>query len=209
MTEKKDSEVIDWMELKSEQEVTHQLLNQKISTEDQNPLNTLMFGVGLPLKTYWQNGNFNACRFEGYSSSFLFWLRLGMLIPHILYTYVTMCTNNGDYMQFFYWWTLWGWSNAIISTILTMLAAWKPEYWHVMAFAWFEASHCLNMAVTFAFWLILMPLFWNKIPAGSATTTEGLFMIIHMTILHATPLLMTSVNVYFTDIKMLPGDWKL
>ena len=54
-----------------------------------------------------------------------------------------------------------------------------------------------------------MPLFWNKIPAGSATTTGGMFMIFHMTILHSTPLLMTSVNVYFTDIKMLSGDWKL
>lgn len=35
------------------------------------------------------------------------------------------------------------------------------------------------------------------------------FMIAHMTILHATPLLMTSVNIYYTDIKLLKADWKL
>lgn len=34
-------------------------------------------------------------------------------------------------------------------------------------------------------------------------------MVVHMTILHATPILMTSLNVYFTDIKLLKADWKL
>ena len=30
-----------------------------------------------------------------------------------------------------------------------------------------------------------------------------------MTILHATPLIMTWVNIYYTDIKLLAADWKL
>lgn len=30
-----------------------------------------------------------------------------------------------------------------------------------------------------------------------------------MTILHATPLMMTWMNIYYTDIKLLSADWKL
>ena len=30
-----------------------------------------------------------------------------------------------------------------------------------------------------------------------------------MTVLHATPLIMTWVNIYYTDIKLLAADWKL
>jgi len=34
-------------------------------------------------------------------------------------------------------------------------------------------------------------------------------MITHMIILHSTPLNMTSLNIYFTDIKMIRKDWTL
>ena len=61
-------------------------------------------------------------------------------------------------MSFFYYWTLWSWCNAIISQILSLLAAKNPEYWHVMAFAWLEVAHNLNLAVTFCFWGILVPM---------------------------------------------------
>ena len=196
------------MELKREQEVTHQLMKDTIKDED-NPLNSLLFGVGQPLKVYWENGNFNQCRFEGYSSNFLFWLRLIILIPHLAYTLILIVTNNADFIQFFYWWTLWGWANGIISQVLSMLAAWKPEYWHVQAYAWLEGAHGLNLAVTFAFWCILLPMMWVSIPAGFPSTNDDYFMILHMSLLHLTPLFMTWVNVYFTDIKMLTADWKI
>lgn len=177
--------------------------------DDNNPLNSLMFGVGQPLKVYWENANFNRCRFDGYSSNFLFWLRLGFFVPHVFWTKFNIDSNNGEYMNFFYYWSSWGWVNAIFAQALTLLAAWKPEYWHVMAFAWTEFSHCLNLGITFAFWLILVPAIWQYIPEGFPSTDEDYFIILHMSIVHLSPLIMIWVNIYFTDIKILSADWKL
>lgn len=150
-------EQIDWLELKKELDVQTDLMNQ-IEKDDKNPLNSLMFGVGLPLKVYWQNGNFNQCRFEGYSSDFLYNVRMAFLVPHLLWHILCFVTNQGEHMNFFYYWTYWSWCNAIISQILTLLAARNPEYWHVISFAWLEVSHCLNLAITFCFWIILTPI---------------------------------------------------
>lgn len=99
--------------------------------------------------------------------------------------------------------------NAIFAQTLSLLAAWKPEYWHVMAFAWMEVSHCLNLAITFAFWFILVPVLWPMIPEGFPSTNFDWLIIVHMTVVHITPLVMIWVNIYFTDIKMLSADWKL
>ena len=35
------------------------------------------------------------------------------------------------------------------------------------------------------------------------------FLIFHMVVIHATPLIMTWVNIYFTDVKIMAADWKL
>lgn len=115
-------------------------------------------------------------------------------------------------MTYFYYYTLWSWCNAIISQILTILASRNPEYWHVMAFAWLEAAHCLNLTVTFCFWVILVPIivyYIHTMPGPSTWDDQAYFTILHWTILHATPLIMTWVNIYFTDIKLLKADWKL
>merc|ERR1719240_583219 len=121
---------------------------------------------------------------------------MGFLVPNLIWS-------------FFNFWTSWGWLNAIFAKILSMLAAWKPDYWHVMAFAWMEFSHCLNLAITFAFWFILVPVLWPQIPEGFPATNTDYFIIAHMVILHITPLVMIWVNIYFTDIKLLSADWKL
>lgn len=170
-----------------------------------------MFGLGQPLKVYWQNGNFNVSRFEGYSSNFLFYMRLSFLVPHLLWHCITIVTNQGEYMNYFYYWTYWSWCIAIISQILTMLAAHRPDYWHVMAFAWLEISHSINLAVTFAFWCILTPMIYQyfKVDQWATLSFMEKFIIIHMIILHATPLMMTWTNIHFTDIKLLSADWKL
>ena len=145
------------MELKREQEACQEAM-KKIGEDETNPLNNLMFGLGQPLKVYWQNGNFNQCRFEGYSPDFLYKMRMWFLVPHLIWHLVTIVTNGGEHMNYFYYWTLWSWTNAIISQILSILAAKNPEYWHVMSFAWLEFSHSLNLAVTFCFWSILTPI---------------------------------------------------
>jgi len=44
---------------------------------------------------------------------------------------------------------------------------------------------------------------------GSTWTTYEYFMLFHMTVLHGTPLAMTWINIYYTDIKILVADWKL
>lgn len=100
--------------------------------------------------------------------------------------------------------------NAIISQILSLLAAKNPEYWHVMAFAWLEVSHSLNLAISFGFWGILVPMAINR-GEGPSRSWEPLsvFIDVHMAILHFTPLLMTFLNIYYTDIKLLSADWKL
>ena len=90
-----------------------------------------------------------------------------------------------------------------------MLAARNPEYWHVTAFAWIEVSHCLNLAITFAFWIILMPILWPTIPEGFPASSYDYFLIVHMAVLHITPITMIWLNIYFTDIKILSADWKL
>lgn len=112
-------------------------------------------------------------------------------------------------MPYFYFWTFWGWYNAGISTILSICAANDPEYWHVMAFSWLELSHCMNLTITPAFWLILMPASASKFPPGFPSTALDYFEIIHMIILHGYPLIMTLINIQITDIKMLKEDWKL
>jgi len=84
-------------------------------------------------------------------------MRMAFLVPHLIWHIVTIFTNQGEQLNYFYYWTLWSWCNAIISQILTMLAAKNPEYYHVMSFGWLEFSHSLNLAVTFCFWMILVP----------------------------------------------------
>ena len=116
---KKDEKVvtedqIDWLELKKEHDACDQAM-KKIQEDGNNPLNSLLFGIGQPLKVYWQNGNFNRCRFEGYSSDFLYKLRMWILVPHLLWHLVTFATNGGEQMNYFYYWTYWSWCNAIIS----------------------------------------------------------------------------------------------
>lgn len=64
------------------------------------------------------------------------------------------------------------------------------------------------------FWCFLVPICIfmgppsNKAASGSASIFTY-FIFWHMVILHATPLLMTSLNIYYTDIKILAADWKL
>ena len=124
---------------------------------------------------------------------------------------VTIATNGGEHMNYFYFWTYWSWTCAIISQIFSLLAAHNPEYWHVTAFAWLQVSHSLNLAVTFCFWVILTPviIIWIRQAAGSTWTPYDYFMIFHMTVLHGTPLIMTWTNIYYTDIKLQIADWKL
>lgn len=207
-TSSRQDQQIDWQMIKAEHEACQQVMD-KIKKEEDSPLNSLFFGMGQPLRVYWQNGNFNVSRFEGFSSDFLYCMRWALLVPHLLWSLVTIVTNNGEHLNNFYFWTMWGWWNAIFSQVLSLLAAKDPEYWHVMAHAWLEVSHSLNLAVTFAFWFILVPQAWAMIPEGFPSSTLEWFMLWHMTILHATPLIMTTVNIYFTDIKLLAADWKL
>ena len=134
---------------------------------------------------------------------------MGCLIPHLLWSTLLVLTNGGEWLNFFYYWTLWGWFVSIIAQVMSLLAAWKPEYWHVTAFAWMEVAHSLNLGVTFAFWIILMPILWPQIPAGFPSSNQDYFVIAHMTILHATPIIMIWLNVHYTDIKLLSADWKL
>lgn len=150
---------MDWEQIQREQQLEKEMM-EKVKKDGDNPLNSLFFGIGQPLHVYWENGNFNQCRFEGYSPEFLSYVRWGLLIPHLLWTVLTMFTNQFQLMPFFYYWTLWGWVNAIFSQILTMLAANNAEYWHVMAYAWLQVSHSLNLAITFGFWVVLMPVLW-------------------------------------------------
>lgn len=138
---------------------------------------------------------------------------MGCLIVHLIWS-LTLFVTNADYMYFFYYWTLWGWWVSIVTQILTLLAAHNPEYWHVTAFAWLQACQGLNFGVTAGFWGVLTPLifmYWPKPDPEhpSVWTWESYFMIVHMTILHATPIIMTTVNIYFSDIKILRADWKL
>jgi hypothetical protein len=135
---------------------------------------------------------------------------MGLLIPHLIWHVVTMFTNGGDYMNYFYLLTYWSWCNAIISQVLSLLAANNPEYWHVMSFAWLEVAHSLNLTVTFCFWTVLGPMIaaW-VISAPDPFAPEVLFGMFHMTVLHATPLLMTWLNIYYTDIKLLSADWPM
>ena len=72
------------------------------------------------------------------------------------------------------------------------------------------------MAVTFCFWLVLIPVSAYQYSdtlhdwyGALSMDPFIIFMIAHMTILHATPLVMTWVNIYYTDIKLLKADWKL
>jgi len=58
---------------------------KKVAEDEKNPLNSLMFGLGQPLKVYWQNGDFNKCRFEGYSSDWLYKMRMWFLVPHLMW----------------------------------------------------------------------------------------------------------------------------
>lgn len=128
-------QAVDWQMIKLEHEACQQVMEQVKKDED-SPLNSLLFGLGQPLRVYWQNGDFTKSRFEGYSSTFLQKMRWAVLIPHLMWCLVTLVTNGGDHLNFFYFWTFWGWWNAIISQILTILAGHNPDYWHVMAYAW-------------------------------------------------------------------------
>lgn len=82
-----------------------------------------------------------------------------------------------------------------------------------MSYAWLEVSHSLNLSVTFGFWAILIPFYMitadGKDQPHSDYPIYDYFIFWHMVILHSTPLIMTSLNVYFTDIKLLSADWKL
>lgn len=192
---------------------------KKLEEDGKSPLDSLLFGFGQPLKVYWMNAKFGISRFEGYSPNFLFYMRLGFLIPYLLYTWLTYYTMNGDLPQYFYLWTYWGWTIGLVSQIFSMLAAHDPEYWHVTAFAWLEVSHSINLAVTFAFWLILMPVYFIfHPPKDEMYETEEqkeyidkyiIFIIVHMSVLHGYPLIVSTFNIYYTDIKLLKVDWKL
>lgn len=54
---------MDWAQLQAEHEACQEAMD-KIKTKDDSPLNSLMFGIGQPLKVYWQNANFKVSRFE-------------------------------------------------------------------------------------------------------------------------------------------------
>ena len=78
---------------------------KQIGEDPRNPLNSLMFGLGQQLKVYWQNGNFNQSRFEGFDLDFLYKMHMWWLVPHLLWKIVQMYTNEGEYMNYFYFWT--------------------------------------------------------------------------------------------------------
>lgn len=82
----------------------------------------------------------------------------------------------------------------------------------MLSFAWLEVAHCLNLTVTFCYWVILVPMivyYIHNFPGPSTWDNQAYFTLVHWTILHATPLIMTWVNIYYTDIKLLSADWKL
>lgn len=131
-------------------------------------------------------------------------------------------------MVFLELWSFWSWFGAIISQILCIMAA-RSHYWHVTAYAMLEISHCINIAVTFCVWCILAPYMGKGISNGKkdegaymqmmrtkraydhyanrdANANElgmNAFMAWEIAIniyVHILPLIMTSVNIYYTDI---------
>lgn len=151
------------------------------------------------------------CRFEGYSENFMFWMRVGVLIPHLLWSILTIYTMQGRWVEYFWYWTYWGWFIAIFTQILTLLVHYDKAYWNTTAYAWLEATQGLSLAVTFGFWVVLMPNIYTmfKFEDIAHWNVMQWFMWLHMCILHGTPIIMTSLNCYYSDIKIMKADWKL
>lgn len=102
---------------------------EKIKDDPKNPLNSLMFGIGQPLKVYQENSNFNQTRFEGWSSDFLYYYRLGTTVLMFILTLPTIWTAGGNWMDYFWFWTMWSWLIALIAQGLSFQASRNPEYW--------------------------------------------------------------------------------
>ena len=92
---------------------------------------------------------------------------------------------------------------------MTILASWKPDYWHVTAFAWLEVAFSLCIVITLGFWLVLLPALWYTLPPDFPSTPSDYLLITHEFMVHLCPLIMIGLNVYYTDIKLLSADWKL
>lgn len=153
--------------IKAEEEACKEYAEKlKAEGKGNGPLDSLLFGVGLPLEEYWKSGSFNTCRFEGWSSNFLFWFRLIFIIICLGLTIPTWYTCSGEWLIWAWLWSFWSWFGAIIAMILSMLAARNPEYWHVTAYAWLNFSHGLNIMVTFCVWVVLLPYHFTSTEAN-------------------------------------------
>lgn len=152
-----ESEPVDWLMIKAEEEAIKKAREHSSLKEEKRILDSLIFGLGQPIQTYRDNGDFTQSRFKGWSSSFLFWLRLLLLIFHAGWTVTSYYSNGGWWMCWFVYWTNWGWWLAIISTLLSMLAAHNPEYWHVTAHAWTDIAQQMNVFVLIGFWGLIIP----------------------------------------------------
>merc|ERR1712098_287238 len=68
-----------------------------------------------------------------------------------------------------------------------------------------ECAQCLNLIITPCFWIILGPLIFPKLDFSKI----GIFIGLHMFILHAFPIVTTTLNIWYTDMKIFKADWKL
>lgn len=170
---------------------------------------SLLFGVGQPLQVYRDNADFSQSRFANYSSDWMLWAKILVLIPSLYWTHLCWYSMSGDFIYFTYFWTYWSWLFTVLSQILSIAAHLRPDYWKVTAFAFLEATHGLNMFETVLFWCFLSygfyaPLDWSTFWTWSQYET---FMVAHMTILHIVPICVTTFNIYLTDIRIQKNDW--